>query len=115
VSHDWQGRVRGARSAATPDLKIKFYSVATDASANIGYIAALDTAVQKSQHLALSTASGQIDIGSDPSNPVVIQVSGTIRTGASVEEYRFQWAQNTSNAAAVTIMRGSFLRADEIP
>jgi hypothetical protein len=105
-----------AKSAnATPDLKFDFS--ATSASVlTVGYIAS-DGTTGNSQNLsggALlgSQNTGTVSVGAN--TPIPIHISGTVVMSGSAGDMVFEWAQNTSNANAVTVMKGSYLRAQEI-
>jgi hypothetical protein len=47
-------------------------------------------------------------------DPVVIKINGTVKLGNSTSTLTFLWAQNTSNATPTTVLRGSYLRAEEV-
>lgn len=96
---------------ARPDFKFAFSSP-TGSTMNIGYITG-STAPSRGEMLQTSdTESQSITV---PSNyPVTVQVSGTIKTGASAGNLKLEWAQHTANSTGVTMMQGSYIKSEAI-
>lgn len=104
------GMIFASSTSAVPDLKIGFrYPV--DAIADIGFIAASDSFRYAQLVQARETASDAIPLTAN--TPVVIHISGTIQMNGSGTT-TLLWAQANSNSTPVTIIRGSYLRADAI-
>ncbi len=62
--------------------------------------------------ISSGTASARVTI---PANtPKAIHITGTIKTGSVSGDVQLKWSQATSNAAATTVLKGSYLRAQEI-
>jgi hypothetical protein len=67
------------------------------------------------QFCALQLASGEesAQIALTANQPRSIHIKGTVVTSAA-GDFQLKWAQFASNAAATTVMAGSYLRAQEI-
>ncbi len=90
---------------------IKFDLSATSASTfTIGYIAVNDTIHSG----GVLTATGSTAIVPATANAAIpIHISGTV-TMSQAGNLIFEWAQNVSDADAMTVMKGSYLRATEL-
>jgi hypothetical protein len=98
-------------SSPTPDFKYAFTAPAGLSSILYGY----------SQYTAIATNSATSTAGS---GITVITGTGTVSNGlwidclvvngATAGTVTFQWAQNTSNAAATTVRAGSFLVSERL-
>ncbi len=63
----------------------------------------------------LSMATGLTEItGIGSSYPVYISLDGVAQTGGTGGAFTFQWAQNTSNATAVYVKAGSWIKATKL-
>ena len=102
--------VIASTTSATPDVKIAFTSPA-GSDMNIGYVAASGSSsgggiLQKS-----GVASARIPLPANTPTPIMIR--GTI-TVLSAGTLQLRWAQFASNAKAVDIAKGSYLRVSAI-
>lgn len=96
-------------AAATPDLKWRHSGPASPTSISITrrQIIAGGTSIGT---IAEDTAYSALDIAVAASGGVgIIWIEGVIANGANAGDFVFRWAQNTSDAAATTILAGSWL------
>lgn len=91
-------------SNATPDIKIALFGQ-SGSDITIAYHHDNNDAV-----LASGQTSNTIPV---PNGTIAIKLSGSIATG-SAGDLQLKWAQAVSNANAVTVLKGSYLRAEEI-
>lgn len=106
------GVVFASTTSAVPDIKIAFI-VPSGATMDLGHIAASDSTLRYSELLE-SSGAASISIPMVANTPLVIHIKGTIITTNTEGDFTLQWAQNTSNSNAITVIEGSYLRADEI-
>jgi hypothetical protein len=106
------GIVFASSTSAQPDIKIAFQAP-DEAVVDIGVVA---STMREAELLQGSGAQGvETDgISISANKPIAIQIVGTVKTGSSGGTLTLQWAQNASSAAAIGVLRGSYLRADEI-
>ena len=107
-----EGVVFASSSSATPDIKIG-WNFPTDATVDLGYIAGDDANYRGSELLRTSNAASQT-IPLAVNTPAIIKISGTIVVGSSTSTVSFRFAQATSDASPTTVLKGSYLRAQEI-
>ncbi|RJQ34733.1 hypothetical protein C4556_01950 [Candidatus Parcubacteria bacterium] len=101
------GIVFASSTSGTPDLTIGFSSP-SGATLTIGYTNAADQEV-----LTANATSSRIALTAN--TPRSVHFKGTIKTsGSSGGDLILQWAQATANAAATTVMQGSYIRVDAI-
>jgi len=103
------GVIFASSTSGTPDIKLAF----TTPSGTIIDLGAVS--VVSSDTAFIQTSN--VDTSNFPlqANKVkVIQITGTVKMGGTPGDVHFQWAQNTSNATPTAVLRGSYLRADEI-
>lgn len=107
------GVIFATSTNATPDLKFDF--AATSASELIiGYIASDGSSQGQSGGVLLDSRSTGI-VAVSANTPIPVKISGTVKMSSTPGNFVFEWAQNTSNANSVTVTKGSYLRAQEIP
>jgi hypothetical protein len=107
-----EGVIFASSTDKNPDIKIAF-NVPTGAIMDMGFIAASDAFRYAEMLEDDSVESGRIPITAD--TPVIIQVTGTIKMGASSGNVELWWAQASADADDPTTVRaGSYLRADAI-
>jgi hypothetical protein len=94
-------------TSAVPDLKIAF-AVPSGSTMALGY-----TGGPISATLLTSEAASE-DISMLANTPTWVHVSGTVTTAGTGGDLQLKWAQNTSDAAGTTVLRGSYLRAEAI-
>jgi hypothetical protein len=103
------GVIFASSSSQVPDLKVAF-TVPSGAEMDL---AVVPSSAEQAEHLQTSNVdSDGIPIAANI--PAVIQVAGTVKMGSTAGRLNFQWAQNTSDATSVGVLRGSYLRAEEI-
>jgi hypothetical protein len=96
-------------SSAIPDFKAAF-AVPSGSEIDIAIIPSTTREVE-----LLHTSGVESDGIPIPANAsVAIQVVGSVKTSSTAGELVFQWSQNVSNATAISVLRGSYLRAEEI-
>jgi len=105
------GVIFASSTSATPDIKIGFDAV-NGSVIDTGYLAGSGGTFRQGEWLSGEATSSAISISA--TEPTVIQIHGSVRTGSSLGNFVLQWAQNTSNANGTTVMKGSYLRAQEI-
>jgi hypothetical protein len=100
------GVIFASSTSATPDLKLGFFGQS-------GIIAAIGYQQGSNDGVLISSGevSGTIDV---PNGRTVIRIHGTITTAGTSGDLQLKWAHAVSNVAAVTVMQGSNLRAQEI-
>ena len=104
------GWIYASSTSATPDMKIGFRAP-EGAEMDIGYIAANDTTFGATGLLLNSEdQSQQIDMAAN--STALIHVGGTVVVGANAGDLQLLWKQSTSNATPVTVLEGSWLRAN---
>jgi hypothetical protein len=104
-----EGVIFASSTSATPDVKLAF-SAPNGSTLDI---AVIDAEAAKSE-LIQSPDTDSASIPLTATHPIAIQVSGTVKTGGAAGNFAVQWAQNQTNATAVGVLRGSYLRANEI-
>ena len=107
------GFLFASTTSNTPDLKIAF-AIPAGAVLDLGYTATQGTNLKNAEFLegtgVTDVTSGTIAL---PINtPVFIQIFGTLQMGSTVGDFVLKWAQATSDSAAVTIIEGSYLQAE---
>ena len=106
TSYIIDGVIFASSTSATPDIKIRFDGQ-TGVDIAVGYTNDLNEMV-----LVSGEESNVIAL---PANtPTSIHIKGTVKTGSTSGDFQLKWAQNTSNGNPTTVMKGSYLRADEI-
>ncbi|MCI0533086.1 hypothetical protein L0Y49_02580 [bacterium] len=110
ASYIIDGVIMASSTSATPDIKVAFVGP-SGAITDIGYIGASGTTVRGAEHLISSTTSTVIRVVANTAT--VVQIHGTVQT-TSGGVLKLQWAQNTTNANETRVLRGSYLRAEEI-
>ena len=107
--YDLHGVIFASSTSQVPDIKVAF-TAPTGATIDIAVVPS-----SAEQAELLQTSNSNSDAIPVPSNqPIVIEVMGTVKTSGSSGLLKFQWSQNQSDAAAVGVLRGSYLRVDEI-
>ena len=100
------GVVFASSTSATPDIAISFFGQ-TGVDVAIGYTNDVNEMV-----LMSGKTSNRINL---PANtPTSIHIKGTVKTGSTSGDFQLKWAQVTSSGSATTVMKGSYLRAEEI-
>ncbi len=108
-SYEVEGTIFVTAANGTPDLKLAFDTPA-GTTLMIGYVSA-ETATNEEVMTVDGAGSARIQI---PTNDTVqIAVHGTVEVTAS-GNLQFQWSQFASNASAVTVKEGSYLKVTEI-
>lgn len=101
-----EGVIFISSTKAKPDAKISF-NADPDTAVMLGYLTNKDGSV-----LTDGSVSPRIVL---PANiPVPVFIKGTVSTGAESTSLELLWAQSTSNSAATTVLKGSYLRATEL-
>lgn len=103
------GIVFASSTSQIPDIKVAF-TAPSGSLIDIGVTASTLRNVEFIQTSDIDTDG--IPIPAD--QPVAIQIGGTVKTGSTGGTLDFQWAQNNSNGNEIGVLRGSYLRADEI-
>ncbi len=103
------GVVFASSTSSQPDIKVAF-SAPTGTILDIGIIAS----TMREAELIQSPDTDTDGIPLSANKPAAIQITGTVKTGNTGGTLTLQWAQNSSNANAVAVLRGSYIRADEI-
>ena len=107
ANEEWTFRfVVSANVAASPDIKF----AVTAPAGSVCRVAVVDPEGATSvSGLGCGVSSGLI-----PGNGAndVYEVVGTVNSSGTAGNVQLQWAQNTSNAAAVTVLAGSYLNAN---
>lgn len=110
-----EGVIFATSTNATPDIKIAFSSSSVS-SMIIGYTASSGDGQGQGEHsggaLMSLQSTGVVAVGAN--TPIPVQIGGTVTMSSAGGYLFFDWAQNSSNAAAVTVLKGSYLRAMEI-
>lgn len=105
------GSIFATTTSPVPDMKIAL-TAPTGAVMDIGYISSSGPNHMSDLLQVSGQAGGTISMAAN--TPTIIHMEGTVRTGNSAGVLRLSWAQHTSNAAAVDVLRGSYLKADPI-
>ncbi|MEK7613550.1 MAG: LamG domain-containing protein [Patescibacteria group bacterium] len=100
------GVIFASSTSATPDILIGFFGQ-TDVDIALGYTNDVNEMV-----LVSGEESNRINLPADV--PTSIHIKGTVKTSSTSGDFQLKWAQATSNGNATTIMKGSYLRAEEI-
>jgi hypothetical protein len=103
------GLIIASSTNATPDIKVAF-TEPTSSTMTIGYVAA---AGSSSSGGVLQTSGTGGHVALPANNPTPIVIHGTVVAGTN-GILQLQWAQNTSNAATVQVVKGSYLKVTEI-
>lgn len=101
-----EGVIFLSSTKAKPDAKISF-NATPDSTMMLGYLTNKDGGV-----LTDSSVSSRIVLPAN--NPVPVFIKGSIKTGSDPSDLELLWAQATSNSAPTTVLKGSYLRAEEI-
>lgn len=108
-SYEVEGTIFVTAANGTPDLKLAFDTPA-GTTMMIGYVSA-ETAANEEVMTVDGAGSARIQI---PVNDIVqIAVHGTVEVTTS-GNLQFQWSQFASNANAVTVKEGSYLKVMEM-
>lgn len=105
-----EGAIFAASPSATPDIRIAF-EVPSGSDMSIGHISAAGAAVDGGLLETSGASSVRIQLPANTSVPIMIK--GTVVAGAT-GVLQLKWAQWGSNATAVTVKKGSYLRVEEI-
>ena len=108
-----EGVVFASSSSATPDIKIGWNFPTDITSATLGYLAGDDANYRGSELLQTANSASQT-IPLAANTPAIIKVSGSVVVGNSTSTLSFLFAQATSDANPTTVLKGSYLRAQEI-
>jgi len=100
------GVIFASSTSGTPDIKIGFTGQ-TGVDIRLGY-----TTDNQNEVLIGSGSSAGIPLQAN--TPRAIHVAGTVTTSSTSGDFKLKWAQNSSNVAATTVMKGSYLRAQEM-
>lgn len=100
------GVIFASSNSGTPDIKIGFTGQ-TGVDSTLSYMTD-----RQNEVLIDSGSSDRIPLQAN--TPRSIHVAGTVTTSSTSGDFKLKWAQNSSNAAATTVMKGSYLRAQEI-
>ncbi|PIR69965.1 MAG: hypothetical protein COU47_00845 [Candidatus Niyogibacteria bacterium CG10_big_fil_rev_8_21_14_0_10_46_36] len=108
------GAIFASTTAAAPDLKIAF-NIPAGAVADIGFVSTSGSLSNSD----ILQGTGSADITSDrialaKDTDSMIAINGTIQMGSVDGDVIFKWAQAQSNAAALSVIQGSYLLANEI-
>lgn len=103
-----EGLVIASSTSATPDLKVAF-TAPTGSDLNLGYMEGLGT----SAGMLLTSGATSDRISLSPNTPVPVMVRGTIVINTA-GNLQLQWSQFTSNANAVNVAKGSYLKVTQI-
>jgi hypothetical protein len=95
----------------TGDLKFEWL-VPSGATFAGGFLGVANPLALYSTYVTATTV--QVSYGNGTGNPLWCMVTGTLITSATAGNLQVQWAQNTSNATATTLMTGSKLSARRI-
>lgn len=100
-----------ANTAATPDFKFALNHTGTTTATRWSTIRSTSAGVYPMLGaISSTTANGTaVTVTGTSAGDIPIIIWGYIQVGASGGTLAFQWAQNTSNAAATTVYEGSFL------
>jgi hypothetical protein len=96
-------------SNATPDFQFGF-DVPTGATMDIGYMA-MGSAITNSEHLETDEGASE-PVLLDANDTAVIFIKGTVENGSTAGALNLLWSQVNSNANGVSILEGSYLRAE---
>lgn len=107
-----EGVIFASSSSATPGVRIG-WNFPADMTVDLGFSSGSGTSSQLAQLLTNSTPTSQA-IPLSPNEPAVIRISGTVVVGSNHSTLSFLWAQGTADVTPTTILRGSYLRAEEI-
>ncbi len=109
------GAIFISSASANPGFKMAF-TVPTGATMDLGYSALSPGPgrLQAQGELLENSGTASQEIPMRANTPVVIHVSGTVKVGSTSGDVTLQWAQFTSDATAVKVMEGSYLRADQL-
>lgn len=100
------GVLFASSTSATPDILIAFFG-ASDIELTIGY-------TNDVNEMVLDSGNTSSRISLPANTPTSIHIKGTVKTTSSSGDLQLKWSQATSNAAATTVMKGSYLRAEAI-
>jgi len=107
-----EGVVFASSSSATPDIKIG-WNFPAGVTSDLGYLAGDNANYLGAELLRTSNAASQT-IPLAANTPAIIKISGTVVVGSSTSTLSFLFSQATSDANPTTVLRGSYLRAQEI-
>lgn len=100
------GVIFASSTSPTPDIKIAFFGP-TGSTITIGYTNDVDEAV-----LGSGLSSARIEVPTSASRS--IHIKGTIKTTSTSGDLQLKWSQFATSANGVTVMEGSYLRAESI-
>jgi hypothetical protein len=101
------GVVFASSTSATPDLVISF-SAPNSAIIAVGYTN--DTA----EEALLESNATSSRIALQANTPKSIHIKGTVKMSSTAGDLILKWAQATANAAATTVLQGSYLKVEAI-
>jgi len=107
------GVIFATSSSAAPDLKIGF-AFPNGYTVDLGYMAGDDGQYRRAELINNSTTTSQTIQIAGNGDPAIIQIHGSVLTGNSSSTINLLWAQATSNATPTTVLRGSYLRAEQV-
>ncbi len=91
---------------SAPDLKLAF-SAPSGANVAISYAHGADEGV-----LSSNVTSSRIMVPKD--RAIAVRIQGTVVMGGNAGDLQLKWAQANSNATAITVIQGSYLRAQRV-
>lgn len=100
------GVLFASSTSATPDIIIAFFG-ASDVELTVGY-------TNDVNEMVLDSGDPSTRIALPANTPTSIHIKGTVKTSSTSGDFQLKWSQATSNAAATTVMKGSYLRAEAI-
>jgi len=104
-----EGLVIASSTSAMPDIKIAFVAP-TGTTMSIGYIEAAGSS-SSGGILQASGIGGRASVPANNPAPIVIHGTIVVSTTGTLQ---LQWAQNTSNANTMQVVKGSYLKIDQI-
>lgn len=108
TSYILDGSILVEASSSVPDLKIRF-SAPSGSEVDLGY---LSGAGSDQGILSNNQTSSTIDLTAN--TPTLVHIGGTVKTGSVGGPLELRWAQSTADSAALTVRKGSYLRADAL-
>jgi hypothetical protein len=107
-----EGVVFASSSSATPDIKIG-WNFPAGVTVDLGYLAGDDTNYRGAELLRTANSASQT-IPLAANTPAIVKISGTVVVGSSTSTLSFLFSQATSDANPTTVLRGSYLKAEEV-